>query len=83
MHGRTSARTLSKVSLILIIGIPIPLTAFNPPAIEHATAAGLKEIGAALSKIVAMGAEKGTRYYNTNRERIGKSFRSTSIPDAH
>ena len=51
--------------------------------IEHATAAGLKEVGAALSKIVAMGAEKGTKYYNMNRGRIGKLFRGTFIPDAH
>jgi len=40
--------------------------------IEHAMTVGLKEIGAALTKLVSMDAEEGTRYYNANYDRIGK-----------
>jgi len=54
----------------------------DPPAIEHAMAAGLKEVGAEFTKLVSMGEEKGTRYYKANHERIGGRRRNTFTPNA-
>ena len=60
----------------------ISLTLLDPPAIEHAMAAGLKEVGAEFTKLVSMGEEKGTRYYKANHERIGGRRRNTFTPNA-
>ena len=64
--------TSTNVSLMPIINPLIMLMAFDSSVIEHATLAGLNEIGTELAKMVAMSAEKGMRYYNANRERISK-----------
>ncbi|KAF9642396.1 hypothetical protein BDM02DRAFT_3133119 [Thelephora ganbajun] len=43
--------------------------------IGHATVAGYKEAGAEFTRIVSMGAEEGTRYFNENYEHIVSNAR--------